>query len=1365
MKKYIQLILLTVLLFAGSTTQAQRNPLKWPFAKTSIWNTPIHNNAVYAPADVQDAVNFEVDEDVVIMTPDAPLMAVKTNNTGWGAGGAARCSDQGPVLFSAPIPQSFIFSNEIWAGNTPNSGAAILLQNGKIKQTQPFAKCSPTLSTSLYVWDENGCDLKGECIVGAHGGSHLSAVGGTLRVGELSAGIIKHVLKINLFGKENFYKGNGGFRWPASTADGGYDDVNSGNYYGGSNPEMRIGALLAIPKTAVLESVSNNSLGLETEAALIIARALQNYGAYTVDNTAWDTYGLITEIGPDGRVSNEFKSLYGYDMNFYGNPNTAWARDIKKLYTSLNVITNNDPDNIGGGPNADVVHRRAPQAPEFLPEQAFKILPIGDSKTAGGGVGGQSSWRGYLRTKLIRQGYKLDYVGPQNNFAPGDTIPYDYDNAGFGGYTIGPDINRFCPSCETTGIFEHVQDYLPAANPDIILLAIGVNDMFGAELHPPNYAKTAPQRYKDLVYKIQQLKPSAKIIVGTIEPVKWDVNWGSNPGDESLGALNAAIKALADSSTTDNIYFADIRNKMLVNYGPADFFDDLHLSETGAEKDARAWFDAIVPVLNNTPNNVAPTVAITSPADSAAFDAPANITINVNATDTDGEVTKVEFYNGEEKIGENSTAPFSFTWNSVDDLFAQTTSASVLVTVNSTDNYVKFQGTPIGSPGSWANGGATFDKALDSNLATFFDAPVADGQWIGLDLGQDQVVRKIRFSPRATWAQRLVGAKIQGATTANFSDAVDLYTIDKKPAEGIYTTKRIPNGDGYRYYRILSPPNGYGNVAEIEFWGILNAAPNIRPTVKLTTPFKDATYHTLANVGLSAEASDSDGTVTKVDFLSGGNVIGTVTSAPYIFIWDSVPEGAYTIQARATDNFGSTKLSEPANIWVSQNTGSKLYTEDFNNNTSDGWVSNGGAWGASNQKLESTDWNGSFTSVYTIASFSNYTYEVDAVAIWNNDIGFVFNYVDANNFYRLDINTNSKSATLIKVVNGNSSNISTGTFTGNGSGSSHNISIYNNGTNTTVKINGGIVFDNISTTEFAGGKIGLYAFYCPSNFDNILVTSNNKLPSVAFLSPASGSVYNPGASILFSSEASDTDGSVTELALYHEDVLIATATQAPYNITWSNAPAGIYNVSAVATDNGGGKRTSSALRIIVGTPLALDLVSFTGRNSDNGNVLKWTTQREVNAAYFEVERSTDGRNFSSIGSQKATGAGTGAQTYYFTDKSPLHGDNYYRLRYYDQNNAFKLSNIVILGSEGRNGVQVYPNPVVNQIFASVYSRKKVQAQLTVYDMAGKALLFKSVLVQEGKTIVPLTLGNLPSGSYVLTTTLDGSILHTRFNKL
>ncbi len=1195
-----------LLLLSATTALAQRDPYKWPFAKTSIWNIPIHNNATYAPATIQDAANFAVDEDVIIMRPAAPLMRVETNNAGWSQS-KDRCLDEGPTLYSAPIPAEWIYDKTVWEGVTPNAGVAIAYPDNSIIQSQPFAKCNTQFATSgNNIWPAADCQLTGECIRGAHGGSGLSAIGGAIRVGELRSGKIPHALKINLWGKENFYRdGSGGHRWPAYKADGGFDNPSEGNYYGGTNPEMKIGALLALGRNVVLNSVADNSLGLETEAALIIARAMRDYGAYTVDNTAWDSYAIITEIGPDGSVRDEFKNLYGLDMNVYGGlGNSAWGRDLKKLFGNLQVITNNSQANPGGGPASDLANRRAAAAPDFLPTRTFRIMPLGDSKTEGGGGGNtQNSWRGYLRTRLIRAGYKVDYVGDRSNLAAGDTLPNDNDHAGHGGYTIGPDTQRFCPTCETTGIFEHIQDWLPAADPDIVLLAIGVNDMFGDGNHPPNYRATAPDRYQALVDKILQLKPGVRLVLGTVEPVKWDRNWGSNPNDNSLGALNARIRAIANASETDNIFLADIFTKMSASWDPGDFFDDLHLSRQGAIKDANAWLEAVVPVLNNTPENVPPTVTLTLPAPNAPLAAPASVTLAVSATDADGTVAKVEYFNNKTKIGESTTAPFSLQWQGVDEgtylvsavatdnLFARAVSATDTVRVSSTDGYVRFTGTGIGSPGSYGNSGNTFAKALDGDIATYFDGASPAGQWVGLDLGIAKKVRKVKLVPRSTWASRIVGGIIQGANSPDFADAVSLFGFTEVPAEGIYTVARFDNQGLYRYYRFLSPASGYGNINELEFWGNPSDPTSQPPLVTLDSTLDNNRYAPGSSVNLAATATDPDGTIAKVEFFAGTTLIGTDTQAPYSFLWTSVPAGTYSVTARATDNTGVSANSNAARIRLDSAGSDVLYAESFDANTAAGWVANGGTWTAAGQRYESTNTNGEFTSFYNGASFCNYTYSLDATAIWNNDIGAVFNYQNQSNYYILVINTNSKSAQLKKRVNGTLATLASATFTGGGTGTRHTLSIANSGGVTTVQINGAVVFDKVATTDFACGKIGLYSFYCPSRFDNIVVQSNNALPSVSLTGPASGATFAAPASVTLTATASDPDGTVARVDFYNGPTLLGTASASPYTFVWNSVAAGSYVLTAKATDNAGAAITSSALPLTVTASLA-DAVGF-----------------------------------------------------------------------------------------------------------------------------------------------------------------------------
>jgi RHS repeat-associated protein len=91
---------------------------------------------------------------------------------------------------------------------------------------------------------------------------------------------------------------------------------------------------------------------------------------------------------------------------------------------------------------------------------------------------------------------------------------------------------------------------------------------------------------------------------------------------------------------------------------------------------------------------------------------------------------------------------------------------------------------------------------------------------------------------------------------------------------------------------------------------------NGAPTVSLTSPANNGTFTAPANIPLAATAADSDGTITSVEFFHGTTSITTLTSAPYSFTWTGVPQGAYVLTAKATDNLGATTTSAPVSITV-----------------------------------------------------------------------------------------------------------------------------------------------------------------------------------------------------------------------------------------------------------------------------------------------------------------------------------------------------------------------------------------------------------------------------------------------------------------
>src|SRR5881409_1195830 len=376
---------------SASASATGRVATLWPFSRDSIWNLPIGANAVYVPANIKKptASGMTTDVDVLILTPNAPNTDVFYNGDAWSGG--SRCDAQRvDPLFSAPIPTNFVVHGAGSGnpdGTTPNYATAILAADGHtLIQGQPMARCTANGTATMWWWDHEKEDLFKTGNSGAHGGSMLSSLGGVIRLGELvPGGTIRHALKVNLLGADNYYSGSGGYRWPATTADG-----CAPGCYGGSVPALRMGSLLALPP-----SVDVNSMGLETDAAKILAHAFQDYGAYTVDDAAWSVYAVATEYSPSGKVDDEFGAAWGFPIS-PASRNVPWARDMDRIFGDLAVVDNWNASTwetvsaSNGTQGAGLGAPRVAWAPDFGPGSPDNVPPVASASLSG--TTGAANW-------------------------------------------------------------------------------------------------------------------------------------------------------------------------------------------------------------------------------------------------------------------------------------------------------------------------------------------------------------------------------------------------------------------------------------------------------------------------------------------------------------------------------------------------------------------------------------------------------------------------------------------------------------------------------------------------------------------------------------------------------------------------------------------------------------------------------------------------------------------------------------------------------------------------------------------------------------------------------------------------------------
>jgi hypothetical protein len=340
---------------------------------------------------------YKIEHEIICLQPSAPLTDVW-----WNAGSfdqdAGRCNrmddpsngNQPRLLDRIPIPADWVFTENSMAGQTKINGCFVGIRppdsSGVARELVglfAFARCGAgSYATSRFVsssttgtwprsWRLTGSDIFGEGRFGEHGGTHLSVLGGALRLGELrpGSGRVRHALKIILPQRVQWHAPEGvdNWVWPAFNGDS-----NSGNL--GSDPHVVQGALYAIPP-----SVSLDTLGLETEPGRQIAWTMQNYGAYNHDTTPAQTCALGVEVGPAGDFRRQFRDDWGFPMirtshtaenmprlrrdysGWSDGANTGpWIRDLDRIFSNLHVVVNNGPNSIGGGGTP-----RQPLAPPF----------------------------------------------------------------------------------------------------------------------------------------------------------------------------------------------------------------------------------------------------------------------------------------------------------------------------------------------------------------------------------------------------------------------------------------------------------------------------------------------------------------------------------------------------------------------------------------------------------------------------------------------------------------------------------------------------------------------------------------------------------------------------------------------------------------------------------------------------------------------------------------------------------------------------------------------------------------------------------------------------------------------------------------
>ena len=379
---------------------------------------------------------------------------------------------------------------------------------------------------------------------------------------------------------------------------------------------------------------------------------------------------------------------------------------------------------------------------------------------------------------------------------------------------------------------------------------------------------------------------------------------------ETTGMLDGSLSTDADTPVLnynwEQIYGPSVivfSDNTVVSPNISNLEEGIYKCKLTVSDGAHASSSTVLVIVSAT-GNTNPTVTLTSPVNNKSFKQGENITITASASDLDGTISMVEFYNGTTKIGEDSTDPYSIVWSgaaigshtltakAIDNAAGSTTSAPVNVTVQEVK--ICIETSSIAQQGSFSTGYKSTFETVGTDVIITFELLDTDKTGVNaylwkqtpfsessMDYVSGQIFRK-------TISGQTIGTTINYACKFAFSG-------------GLAVT-------GYVSYVVGSDCSGTNDVQQpINFTAALG---NI----------------TASSVELLLNASDNSGSVVY-NISYGGNVTSTTGSSGVQkskIITGLNPNTSYTFSIAASDLAGNqaanNALSVQATTLVSSNT-------------------------------------------------------------------------------------------------------------------------------------------------------------------------------------------------------------------------------------------------------------------------------------------------------------------------------------------------------------------------------------------------------------------------------------------------------------
>jgi len=281
---------------------------------------------------------------------------------------------------------------------------------------------------------------------------------------------------------------------------------------------------------------------------------------------------------------------------------------------------------------------------------------------------------------------------------------------------------------------------------------------------------------------------------------------------------------------------------------------------------------------------------------------------------------------------------------------------------------------------------------------------------------------------------------------------------------------------------------------------------------------------------------------------------------------------------------------------------------------------------------------------------------------------------------------------------------------------------------------------------------------------NSLSTTINVNPSVGFVSTVSGN-----NTIIAGTQETY---SITPVASTTYQWAYTESITAPFwvNIPNSNSPSISFYWPQTTTDGSVRVTVSNSnncgtqvrfFNIITNGALPVELLSFNGQCEKDFISLEWKTATEHNSDYFEVLKSRDGENWSSLTTLESAGNSTEELTYTTKDQNNLEGNNYYKLIQVDIDGQSKEYGPINITCDGnvKGYFSIFPNPSSGDFEVVINDKKMIgDGKIFVKDSKGANVIIQDVKITTGINLINVYNNKLKPGIYYVY--LVSNNLHT-----